>query len=186
LSRDLETAELVRHLVHAVEKPVVLDADGLNAFAGRIDELAGIRARLILTPHAGEMARLVGLDRGAVDADRLRLPESVAARIGHVVLLKGSPSVVAAADRPVVLSEHGNPGMATAGAGDVLTGVILGLLGQGLSPYDAAALGMVLHAVAGDRAAHRIGEAGLVAGDIMAEVPQVIELLVRHRTWEVA
>ena len=185
LSRDPETAELVRHLVQAVEKPIVLDADGLNAFAGRFAELARTRARLILTPHAGEMARLVGLDPVTVDGERLRLPQSVAAETGQVVLLKGSPSVVAAEGQPAVLSEHGNPGMATAGAGDVLTGVILGLLGQGLSPYDAAALGMVLHAVAGDRAAHRIGEAGLVAGDIVAEIPRVLELLVRHRTWEV-
>jgi ADP-dependent NAD(P)H-hydrate dehydratase / NAD(P)H-hydrate epimerase len=186
LSREPETAELVRHLVRAIEKPIVLDADGLNAFAGRLDELAGTRAPLILTPHAGEMARLVGLDPVAVESDRIRLPQSVAAQIGHVVLLKGSPSVVAAPGRPLMLSEHGNPGMATAGAGDVLSGVILGLLGQGLSPYDAAALGMVLHAVAGDHAAHRIGEAGLIAGDIVAEIPRVLELLVRHRTWEVA
>jgi len=113
------------------------------------------------------------------------LPGEVARRTGQVVLLKGSPSVVAAPDRPAVLCERGNPGMATAGAGDVLTGIILGFLGQRLSPYDAAAMGMVVHAAAGDRAASRLGEAGVVAGDILGEVPAVLRRLASKRTWEV-
>jgi NAD(P)H-hydrate epimerase len=185
LSREPETAELIRHLVGRIQCPLVLDADGLNAFAGRLDELGTGSGRIVLTPHVGEMARLTGRDRVVVEAERLRLPGEVAAEIGQVVLLKGSPSVVSAPGRATVLCERGNPGMATAGAGDVLTGVILGLLGQGLAPYDAAAMGMVVHAAAGDRAALRLGEAGLVAGDLVSEIPIVLRRLMTKRTWEV-
>jgi len=185
LSREPETAELIRHLVGRMTCPLVLDADGLNAFAGRLDELRTKSGRIILTPHVGEMARLTGRDRVAVETGRLELPGEVAAATGQVVLLKGSPSVVAAPGRAAVLCERGNPGMATAGSGDVLSGVILGLLGQGLAPYDAAAMGMVVHAAAGDRAALRLGEVGLVAGDIASEIPVVLRRLLTKRTWEV-
>lgn len=181
MSRELETAELVRYLVQEIEGPIVLDADGLNAFEERLGALAGTRARIVITPHVGEMARLTGLDPGRVEAARLRLPAQVAAETGQVVLLKGSPSVVAARDEPTVLCDRGNPGMATAGAGDVLTGVILGLLGQGLTPYQAASLGMAVHARAGDRAAERIGMHGMIAGDILAEVPAVLRELSARR-----
>ncbi len=177
ISRELETAELVRYIVHELEKPIVLDADGLNAFEGRAPELARSRAELILTPHVVEMARISGLDPRAVETERLDLPGRFAGEIGHVVLLKGSPSVVGAPVAPTVLSSRGNPGMATAGSGDVLTGVILGLLGQGLVPREAAALGMFVHARAGDLAAGRLGEHGMIAGDILAEVPAVLRAL---------
>jgi NAD(P)H-hydrate epimerase len=185
LSREPETAELIRYLVGRIACPIVLDADGLNAFAGRLSELQAADGPMILTPHVGEMARLSGRDPVAVEAERLGFPSAVAAATGHVVLLKGSPSLVAAPGRAVVLCERGNPGMATAGAGDVLAGVILGFLGQGLEPYDAAAMGMVVHAAAGDRAADRLGEAGLVAGDILSEIPAVLRRLSTKRTWEV-
>jgi NAD(P)H-hydrate epimerase len=181
VSREPETAELVRHLVRQIRGPLVLDADGLNAFEGRLDELGQASARLILTPHVGEMARLTGLAPPSVEADRLRLPGRVAEEIGQVVLLKGSPSVVAATGEATVLCDRGNPGMATAGAGDVLTGIILGFLGQGLTPYEAAALGMVVHARAGDHAAGRLGQHGVLAGDILAAVPEVLQDLVAQR-----
>ena len=185
LSREPETAELIRWLVRKIERPLVLDADGLNAFAGRLDELRSAGGPVILTPHVGEMARLVGLDPESVENRRLTLPTEVARETGQVVLLKGSPSVVAAPDQPAVLCERGNPGMATGGAGDVLTGIILGFLGQRLTPYDAAAMGMVVHAAAGDRVAARLGEAGVIAGDLVSEVPAVLRRLAIKRTWEV-
>jgi len=181
MSREPETAELVRHLVREFEGPVVLDADGLNAFEGRLGEMADTRARLILTPHVVEMARLTGSEARQVEGERLRLPARVAASTGHVVLLKGSPSVVAARGEPTVLGHLGNPGMATAGAGDVLTGIILGLLGQGVAPYDAAALGMLVHARAGDRAAERLGVRGMLAGDILSEEPETLRELAARR-----
>ncbi len=182
MSREPETAELVRHLVHQIETPIVLDADGLNAFEGRVEELAATRARIILTPHVGEMARLTGLEPPRVEMERLHLPGRLAAAIGQVVLLKGSPSVVAASDEPTTICPRGNPGMATAGAGDVLTGVILGLLGQGLAPYEAAWLGMFVHARAGDRAADRLGVRGLIAGDILEEAPLVLRELAGRKS----
>jgi NAD(P)H-hydrate epimerase len=181
VSREPETVELVRHLVREIRGPLVLDADGLNAFEGRLDELGQASARLILTPHVGEMARLTGLAPPSVEADRLRLPGRVAEEIGQVVLLKGSPSVVAATGEATVLCDRGNPGMATAGAGDVLTGIILGFLGQGLTTYEAAALGMVVHARAGDHAAGRLGQHGVLAGDILAAAPEVLQDLVAQR-----
>ena len=175
------TAAWIRELVRSSEVPVVLDADGLNAFEGRLGEMADTRARLILTPHVVEMARLTGSEARQVEGERLRLPARVAASTGHVVLLKGSPSVVAARGEPTVLGHLGNPGMATAGAGDVLTGIILGLLGQGVAPYDAAALGMLVHARAGDRAAERLGVRGMLAGDILSEEPETLRELAARR-----
>lgn len=182
ISREIETAELVRYLVREIRRPIVLDADGLNAFEGRLDDLAAAAAPLILTPHVVEMARITGIDPESVEAERLLLPGRVARASGQVVLLKGSPSVVGAPGGPAVLTDRGNPGMATAGAGDVLTGVILGFLGQGLAPEAAAALGMFVHARAGDRAARRLGEHGLLAGDILAQVPETIRELAPGRT----
>jgi NAD(P)H-hydrate epimerase len=181
ISRELETAELVRYLVRELARPLVLDADGLNAFSGRLDDLAATTTPLILTPHVVEMARITGIDPQSVETDRLHLPGRIARERGLVVLLKGSPSVVGAPDRPTVLSDRGNPGMATAGSGDVLTGVVLGLLGQGLAPDTAAALGMFVHGRAGDRAALRLGEHGLLAGDILSEVPAALGELVSGR-----
>jgi NAD(P)H-hydrate epimerase len=186
MSREPETAELIRHLVGELKGPVVLDADGLNAFEGRLAEMAAIQARLVLTPHVVEMARLIGSDAKAVEAERLRLPARIATTTGHIVLLKGSPSVVAARGEATVLGHLGNPGMATAGAGDVLTGIILGLLGQGVTPYDAAALGMLVHARAGDRAAERLGVRGMLAGDILAETPETLRELAARREPELA
>jgi NAD(P)H-hydrate epimerase len=180
MTRDLEPRELVRFLVREIDAPIVLDADGLNAFEGAQDELAAARGRLVLTPHVGEMARLTGTDVRAVESRRLQLPGEVAERTGHVVLLKGSPSVVAAPARPLAIASAGNPGMATAGAGDVLTGIILALIGQGLLPEDAAILGMFVHAEAGDRAARALGIHGMVAGDLLAAVPQAMLGLVRR------
>jgi NAD(P)H-hydrate epimerase len=179
MTRDLEPAELVRHLVRELEGPIVLDADGLNAFEGRLGELERARGTVIVTPHVGEMARLSGLDPRSVENGRLDLPTRIADEIGQVVLLKGSPSVVAAAGTPTVLCGDGNPGMATAGSGDVLTGIILAFLGQGLIARDAAALGMVVHALAGDAAAEDLGIHGMVAGDILEAVPSVIDELVQ-------
>ena len=182
ISRELETAELVRYLVREIRRPIVLDADGLNAFEGRLDDLAAAAASLVLTPHVVEMARITGIDPHSIEAERLAIPGRVARESGHVVLLKGSPSAVGAPGEPTVLCDRGNPGMATAGSGDVLTGVILGLLGPGLPPAAAAALGMFVHARAGDRAAAERGEHGLVAGDILDHVPAALCELAPGRT----
>ena len=170
LGRYRETAELVRRLVLRTEQPLVLDADGLNAFAGRADALKARSARLVLTPHVGEFARLSGLDKQQIADAPMAVARDFAGELGTTLVLKGAPTVVALADGRVAVNPTGNAGMATAGSGDVLTGVIAGLMAQGLGAGEAACLGVYVHGRAGDRAAERLGEWGMRAGDIADEI----------------
>lgn len=171
LGRYRETAELVRRLVLESELPLVLDADGLNAFAGAADLLKGRSAPLVLTPHVGEFARLSGLDREQILAAPIAVARDFAVAFGTTLVLKGAPAVVALQDGRVAVNSTGNPGMATAGSGDVLTGVIAGLIAQGVDYEVAACLGVYLHGRAGDRARDQLGEWGMRAGDLAAEIP---------------
>ncbi len=180
MTRDLEPAELIRHLVSTIDAPLVLDADGLNAFEGALAELAEAPGALVLTPHVGEFSRLTGIDALAVEADRPRTARFAADTAQQVVLLKGSPTVIASTERPLAVAPAGNPGMATAGAGDVLTGVLAAWLSQGLVPFDAAVLGAFVHGAAGDLAAAERGVHGMMAGDIVDRLPQAIASLVAH------
>jgi ADP-dependent NAD(P)H-hydrate dehydratase len=158
---------LLRWLVESVDRPLVLDADGLNNLVGQSD-LLGRRSRpVILTPHPGEFARLSGRSTAEVQADRERLAVAMAAEAEPlVVALKGNGTIVTDGHR-VFVNTTGNPGMATGGSGDVLGGVIAALLGQGLAPFEAAQLGVFAHGLAGDIARDQNGEVGLIAGDIV-------------------
>lgn len=154
--------------------PLVVDADGLNVLAGMEDWPHRLPANTVLTPHPGEMARLVGAPLGEVqEMDRVELAREKAAAWGHVVLLKGAYTVVAAPDGRIVLLPFAHPILSTAGSGDVLAGVIGALLGQGLPPYEAAVLGAYLHGAAGRLAADDVGDAGLLAAEIADWVPDV-------------
>ena len=175
LSRDPETEELARELLERVEAPVVLDADGLNAFEGR--SLKRTHGPLIVTPHYGEAARLVGKPIGEVARDPVGWARAFAEASGAIVCLKSVPMVTAARGEPVILNSTGNPGMATAGAGDVLTGTIAGLLAQGMDPAEAAAVGCFVHGLAGDIAARRLGRRGMIAGDIRTALPAALVAL---------
>ncbi|MBW3549798.1 MAG: NAD(P)H-hydrate dehydratase [Proteobacteria bacterium] len=146
------------------DKPLVLDADALNLLAQSPRVLA---PDTILTPHPGEAARLLGSNTAGVQADRFAAAHALCQRYGCVVVLKGAGSIIAAPDRMSRLIAAGNPGMAVAGMGDVLTGVIAALRAQGLAAFDAASVGALLHAVAGDRAAADGGMRGLLSGDLM-------------------
>ena len=173
------TAAGVREFCARFAGPLLLDADGLTAFSGRIDELAG-RARnrdsdasdTVLTPHPGEMARLLGRSVAEVEADRVGTAREAARRSGAVVVLKGHLSVIATPAGVTRISPTGNPGMATAGCGDALTGVVGALLARGYDSAVAAALGTYLHGLAGDLVAGRTGEEGLVANDLIDELPR--------------
>jgi NAD(P)H-hydrate epimerase len=170
----------VRALVAAATVPVVLDADGLNAFAGEGPRLiAGRRdARLILTPHPGEAARLTGQTPEAIQADRVGAARAIAVATNAWCVLKGYRTVVAAPDGQAFLNPTGNPGLATAGSGDVLTGLIAGLVAQGLEPLDAAILGVFLHGLAADLAvAGPQCELTLIAGDVIDHLPDAMRLL---------
>ena len=168
-----ETRALVAEVVRRTPVPLVLDADGLNVVAGTrlLLERSG---PTVVTPHPGEMARLLACETSAVQADRLGAARRLAGAEGVVVVLKGARTVIAAPDGGAAISPTGNPGMATGGTGDVLAGVLGGLLGQGLPPFDAAVLGVFVHGAAGDRVAARRGEVGLLAGDLLPELPPTL------------
>ena len=148
----------------AAGKPLVLDADALNLLAERRDPL---RADTILTPHPGEAARLLGISTSCVQDDRFHAAHTLCERYGCVVVLKGAGTIIAAPGRTPRVIDAGNPGMAVAGMGDVLTGVIAALSAQGLPAFDAASCGALLHAAAGDAAAREGGERGLLPSDLM-------------------
>jgi hydroxyethylthiazole kinase-like uncharacterized protein yjeF len=180
ITTDRNVINLVEKLVTAVTVPMVLDADALNALSGRKDILKKAKAPIILTPHIGEMARLLRpAGKGAASSppgreslsaiakDRISTACSFAKETGACLVLKGAPTIVAEPEGRSFINTTGNAGMATAGSGDVLTGVIAAFLGQGLSPVDAGVLGVYMHGLAGDMAASGRGMHSLIAGDIM-------------------
>ena len=174
-----ETVELVRRVVADIGAPTIIDADGLNAFAGAVDELAGGGPPRILTPHPGEMARLLESSTADVQADRAAAAHELSRRSNATVVLKGYRSLVCTPAGELAVNPTGNPGMATGGSGDVLTGLMAALVGQGVAPPVAARVGAFLHGEAGDLAAVEIGETALVASDIVEALPEAIGSLER-------
>lgn len=173
MTRDERTAAWIRDLVRTCEVPVVLDADGLGAFAGRAAELADRKGDLVLTPHAGEFGRLAELSASEVATDRVAHVRALAATTRAFVLLKGSRTLVGAPDGSVRVNPTGGPFLATGGTGDVLTGMIAGLLARGVEPVDAASAGAYVHGVAGFLAAEVAGE-GTTAGDVLDHVAEAL------------
>ncbi len=157
--------------------PWVIDADALNALAQSEHWQEHLPPRAILTPHPGEMARLCGCTTSAVQADRIGLARAKAAEWNAVIVLKGAYTVVAATDRRAVVLPFANPALATAGSGDVLAGAIVGALAQGLAPFDAAVVGGYLHGLAGELARQDLGDAGVVAGDLLIRLPLAMRQL---------
>jgi len=178
IGREETTERLVRELVRATDRPLVLDADGLNAFAGRIEELAARPGPTVLTPHPGEAARLLGRSTGDVQADRLGAVRELARRAAAVVALKGAGTLVASPEGEVWINRTGNPGMATGGSGDVLTGVVAARLAQGDTAEFAAALAVHWHGLAGDLAAERVGGPAVAATDLLADLGPAFARLV--------
>jgi ADP-dependent NAD(P)H-hydrate dehydratase / NAD(P)H-hydrate epimerase len=176
LGRSDGAVAFARDLAREAKLALVLDADGLNAHAGRLGELLKRRssAATVLTPHAGELGRLLGLGSEEIERERLRHVREAAERAGAVVVLKGDDTLIADPAGHVAVSPGGTPALATAGTGDVLTGVIAALLAAGLDPFSAAAAGVSLHAQAGREAARRQGAPeGVVASDVIAALPAV-------------
>jgi NAD(P)H-hydrate epimerase len=172
LGRSDEAAQFARELAREAKVALVLDADGLNAHAGRLGELSLRSAPTVLTPHAGELGRLLEMGSEEVERERLRHVRVAAEQAQAVVVLKGDDTLIAEPAGRVAVSPGGTPALATAGTGDVLTGVIAALLAAGLDPVTAAATGVSLHAEAGREAARRLGAAeGVVASDVIAALP---------------
>ena len=176
LGQEISTVAAIRRIVLECPLPLVLDADGINAFAGKAGDLAGRRAETILTPHPGELGRLLGISTAQIQEDRIAAARGAAEETGAIVILKGHMTLVASGTA-VFVNPTGNPGMATGGTGDVLTGLIAGLLAQGLDALDAAVLGVYLHGLAGDLAASRLGEMALAAGDLIEILPAALAAL---------
>jgi NAD(P)H-hydrate epimerase len=171
LGRDPGAIELAREVVPTIEAPLVIDADGLNSFAGRLEEIAARTAPTILTPHAGELGRLLGRPSEEIAAHRLASAREAAVTAGAVVILKGDDTIVSDGER-VAVNAISAPALATAGTGDVLSGMIAAFLARGLDPFAAACAGVVAHARAGRDAAQRVGAAeSVIAGDVIASIP---------------
>ena len=171
LGQSEDIRQLVRFLITSAGKPLVIDADGLNALVGQTELLSGLNHPVIVTPHPGEFARLTGEKIAEVQSDRIgRATRMAALSEPLVVVLKGAGTVVTDGRR-YFINTTGNPGMATGGTGDVLTGVIAALLAQKLPPFEAAQLGVFIHGLAGDIARDQNGEIGMIAGDLVDALP---------------
>ncbi|MBC7264710.1 MAG: NAD(P)H-hydrate dehydratase [Chloroflexi bacterium] len=157
--------------------PMVIDADALNILAQKKNWWKELRGSCLLTPHPGEMARLLRVETADVQADRIGIARHAAAEWGQVVLLKGACSVLASPEGHITILPFANPALATAGTGDILAGAIVGLLAQGLGLYEAALLGAYLHGLAGEMARQDLGDAGVVAGDLLPRLPLAIKRL---------
>ncbi|HOG17280.1 MAG TPA: NAD(P)H-hydrate dehydratase [Syntrophales bacterium] len=174
LSLDPETQALVRELIQKIDRPLVLDGDGLSAAAEKPRILKGRKAPTILTPHPGEMARLIKGTAKEIERNRIEAVRRATAEFGAVVILKGAHSLIGDSDGRVYANLSGNAGMATAGSGDVLAGTIAAMAGLGLPPLAAARKGVFLHGLAGDLAAEKIGEDGITAQDILDTLPDAM------------
>lgn len=174
LSLNAETQQLVRRLVPKMGKPTVLDADGINAFAGKARKLKALGFPLVITPHAGELSRLTGIDKDAIVSERIDAARYVATELELVLVLKGAPTVVAEPDGSVYMVPTGNEGLATAGSGDVLTGVIAGFLAQGVDAIPASCCGAYVHGAAADMLRESMGHYGFLAGDVQDMIPMAV------------
>lgn len=175
ITTDDETVELVCELVKEITSPCIVDADALNALAKKQEDLGRSPERFVLTPHPKELARLMQVSVAEIQKDRIKSAQNAAQKYGCTVLLKGAMTIVASPDQTVFINPTGNPGMATAGSGDVLSGIIGGLLAQKVEPFQAAVAGAYLHGRAGDILAEELGEAGIIAGDIQRVIPLAIK-----------
>ena len=180
------TSEFLRLLLRETQDrlaglPILIDADGLNNLSGITDWHRQVNSPLVLTPHPGEMSTLTGIPVGHIQADRENIAREWAQRWGATLVLKGAHTVIASPGEPVRIAPFANPGLATGGTGDVLSGVIVSLLAQGLPPPVAAAVGVYLHAAAGQSVTGRIGQTGLAASDLLDALPPAVSAL-RHAT----
>jgi NAD(P)H-hydrate epimerase len=174
LGQHRKTGELLTELLQRLSIPMVLDADGLNLCAHQTDLIKAYGGALVLTPHPGELSRLTGLPSAEILKDRIGVVRRFAREWDVVLVLKGAPTVIGHPDGAVRINSTGNAGMATGGTGDVLTGVIVSLMAQGVSAPDAACAGVYVHGAAGDASRDRVGEAGMVASDLLKSLPGVL------------
>lgn len=175
LGRHPQTVKLIRHLIIQASKPLVVDADGLNALGGEAEKLLSQRtAPTVLTPHPGELSRLIAKGIAEIEADRVGIARETARQLNSVLVLKGVPTVTATPDGEVFINSTGNSGLASGGSGDVLTGCLGGLLAQGLNSTTASVCAVYLHGRAADLLKPELGERGMIAGDVLRALPKAL------------
>lgn len=179
LSRNAQTQDLICRLIGSLEKELVLDADGVNSLIGKIESLKASKSRMVLTPHPGEMARLLNISINEVQAGRKKIACKFAKDYKVVLVLKGHQTVVASPTGQCYVNKTGNPGMATAGTGDILTGMIAGFIAQNIDPFSAAKIAVYLHGLAGDLAAKQKSQTALIASDVLNRLPDAIKKVAR-------
>ena len=165
-----DTLEITKTVLKTATVPTVVDADGINAVSRSIDILRECNAPVIITPHPGEMSRLCGISVKEVETDRIGCAVSFAKKYGCTVVLKGANTVIASADGEVFFNTTGNAGMATGGSGDVLSGILVSLLAQGMEPLAAAKAAVYLHGLAGDKAAEKRSQHAMLPSDIIEQL----------------
>lgn len=173
--QNAEMIEILRQLITKVDKPLIIDADGINTLAKNVSLLSDRINEIVITPHPGEMSRLTGLTTDEINQNPIDTAKAFAEKWQINVVLKGARTVIASPDGHIYINVNGNPGMATAGSGDVLTGIITSLVAQGLSPIHAAVAGVYLHGRAGDIMSEFKGEYGLIAGDLIEGITQALK-----------
>ncbi len=177
MGKSKQNSNLVYNIITGAEKPLVIDVDGINAVYGNIDILNELKAKAVLTPHPGEMSRLLKVSVSDVQSDRVKAATEFSKKYNIVTVLKGENTVISDSDGKYVINRTGNSGMATGGTGDVLSGVIASFIGQGLKPYDAAVLSVYLHGRAGDIEETEKTVFGLIASDVASALPLAIKEL---------
>lgn len=173
---DGDRTYIIREIIKSAKVPIVLDADAINCLSDESDILKNHESDLIITPHPGELSKFLDISIEEIQKKRVYYSEFVAKKYNVIVVLKGHRTVVASPKLGIYINETGNPGMATAGSGDVLTGMIASLLAQGLNAFNAAKLGVHLHGMAGDITRDKMGEYGMIASDIIENIPFAINL----------
>lgn len=174
LTQNISTQKLLLKLLSKIDKPMVIDADGLNALVGHLNLLSNMH---VLTPHPKEMSRLSGLSISDIQGNRSEVAKKFAKKHKVTLVLKGHQTVVSDYSGNLYINKTGNPGMATAGSGDVLTGMIAAFMGQGLGAFEAAKFAVYLHGLAGDMAAEEKTQISLIASDIIDKIPNAIQVL---------
>ena len=172
LSQNRQTQKLIRRLIKTVKRPLIIDADAINALIGHLTLLP---PRSIITPHPGEFARLLKINVEEIQKKREEIAVDFARRHKLTVVLKGFQTVVSTPQGEIYINKSGNPGMATAGMGDILSGMLGALLARGFSPFKAAKAAVYLHGSAGDLAAREKGEEGMIASDVVEKIPEAIK-----------
>lgn len=172
---DADRIYIVKEIIKNAKVPVVLDADAIGCISSNPKMLKNHRSTIVATPHPGEMAKLLDISIEKLQEKRVYYSELIAKKYNMTIVLKGHKTVVASPTQGIYINDTGNPGMATAGSGDILTGMIASFLGQGIKPFEAAKLGVHIHGIAGDITNEEFGEYGMIATDIMKNIPLAIK-----------